>query len=289
MDIYDIETRIGTLVNKYKAYDDAPKKERPLDAFEDLYFHMEGTIDSLHHKAEEVQLERNRGGQAANAPRLNAEIRRGKAQLLQDLPKLLKLAKKKGKSKGKPKTDDQGSSLRQSKGIDPQELEERHRRIADLEARIQEIPDGVLMSTNGDKKKSNILGLNNIDIRIDAMTEASTSRDPSYYEHTEESRNFKNEFEMAKARQDESLDEISKGVDTLRNLAGDMSEEIGKQEDLVSTMEQRMDTVNTEMRSVNARLKQTLFSVRSSRDLCMDVTLICILLGIGAYIYNQLK
>jgi len=241
-------------------------------------------------KAECVQVERRRG-EAANAPRLNAEIRRGKSQLQQDLPKLLKLAKKKGNNKGKKIVGEPGSSLRQTKGIAPHELEERHRRIAELEARVREIPDGVSMGTAQDKGKSSVLGLHGIEIKIDSITGegASMSQDASYYEHTEESRQFKSEFELAKIRQDKDLDEISKGVDTLRNLAGDMGEEVSKQEGVISTMEVQVDAVNSEIRSVNARLKQTLTSVRSSRDLCMDVTLICILLGIGAYIYNQLK
>jgi hypothetical protein len=41
----------------------------------------------------------------------------------------------------------------QTKGIAPHELEERHRRIAELEARVREIPDGVSMGTAQDKGK----------------------------------------------------------------------------------------------------------------------------------------
>mmetsp|Transcript_26396 Transcript_26396/g.44209 ORF Transcript_26396/g.44209 Transcript_26396/m.44209 type:complete len:87 (+) Transcript_26396:351-611(+) len=54
-DIYDIETRIASIVNKYKAYDEEEKKERPVDAFDDLYFQMEGTIDSLNHVRNRLQ------------------------------------------------------------------------------------------------------------------------------------------------------------------------------------------------------------------------------------------
>jgi hypothetical protein len=46
------------------------------------------------------------------------------------------------------------------------------------------------------------------------------------------------------------------------------------------------DTANAEVRTVNAKLKSTLTQLRSSRNLCMDITLICVVLGIAAYIYS---
>ena len=55
---------------------------------------------------------------------------------------------------------------------------------------------------------------------------------------------------------------------------------------MVDVMESKADTANAELRTVNAKLKTTLTALRSSRNLCMDITLICVVLGIAAYIYS---
>lgn len=52
---------------------------------------------------------------------------------------------------------------------------------------------------------------------------------------------------MRRIRQDEGLDFISEGLDTLKNLAEDMNEELDRQ----------VDKANLEIRRTNVRLKQT--------------------------------
>lgn len=52
---------------------------------------------------------------------------------------------------------------------------------------------------------------------------------------------------------------------------------------------EQVDDVGGELKSQNVKLKETLTRLRSSRNFCVDVVLIIILLGIGAYIYSLLK
>jgi SYP7 family syntaxin len=106
-------------------------------------------------------------------------------------------------------------------------------------------------------------------------------------EHTEESRAFNKEFEKSKKIQDEGLDEISKGLRVLKNLGGEMDEEIKRQEPIMDTIDTKMDTVTAEMRTANGRLKSIITSMRSTRHFCIDVTLIFIILGVALYLANS--
>ena len=50
-----------------------------------------------------------------------------------------------------------------------------------------------------------------------------------------------------------------------------------------------MDGANDGLKTNKTRLKEMVTKLRSSRNFCVDVVLLCILLGIGAYIYSLVK
>tara|TARA_B100001057_G_C22633255_1_gene865235 strand:- start:132 stop:284 length:153 start_codon:yes stop_codon:yes gene_type:complete len=50
-----------------------------------------------------------------------------------------------------------------------------------------------------------------------------------------------------------------------------------------------VDGANDGLKTNNTRLKEMVTKLRSSRNFCVDVVLLCILLGIGAYIYSLVK
>ena len=71
----------------------------------------------------------------------------------------------------------------------------------------------------------------------------SLDSNPLHMESTEESRAFRQEFEMAKLRQDEALDEISSGLTTLKSVANDMSEEMKVQNQLMDEIEDKVTRI----------------------------------------------
>nr|GMD71227.1 syntaxin-71-like [Ipomoea batatas] len=62
-------------------------------------------------------------------------------------------------------------------------------------------------------------------------------------------------------REDEGLDFISEGLDTLKNLAEDMNEELDRQVPLVDEIETKVDKATAELKNTNLRLKETINNV----------------------------
>ncbi|KAJ0021372.1 hypothetical protein Pint_32199 [Pistacia integerrima] len=86
--------------------------------------------------------------------------------------------------------------------------------------------------------------------------------------------------------QDQGLDIISEGLDTLKNLADDMNEELDRQVPLIDEIDTKVDKTTADLKNTNVRLKKTLHQVRSSRNVCIDIIFLCVLLGIVSYIYK---
>ncbi|XP_006291675.2 syntaxin-73 [Capsella rubella] len=196
---------------------------------------------------------------------MNAEIRRTKARLLEGVPKLQRLA------------------LKKVKGVSKEELDARNDLVLLLRDKIEAIPETsapVIGSWPASTSHSNI--------RFD--TNVSDHRIGSeYFEPTEESDQFKQEYEMRRIKQDQGLDYIAEGLDTLKNMAQDINEELDRQEPLMDEIDTKIDKAATDLKSTNVRLKDTVTKLRSSRNFCIDIILLCILLGIAAFIYNSVK
>ncbi|CAA0827292.1 Syntaxin-71 [Striga hermonthica] len=123
MSVIDILFRIDDICKKYDKYD--VEKQRSInassdDAFARLYSSFESQIEAIIRKSELAEMETNR----ATVVALNAEVRRTKARLLDEVPKLQKLAQKKVKN------------------LSREELEARTDLVLALPERIQAIPDG---------------------------------------------------------------------------------------------------------------------------------------------------
>jgi hypothetical protein len=69
---------------------------------------------------------------------------------------------------------------------------------------------------------------------------------------------------------------------TGRRRAGD---ELDRQAPVIDDIEQQMDKVTKSLKTNNAKLKGIVSKMRSSRNFCVDIILITVLLAIGAYIY----
>ncbi|GFQ04060.1 syntaxin-71 [Phtheirospermum japonicum] len=256
MSVIDILFRLDDISKKYEKYD--VEKQRSLnsssdDAFARLYSSFESQIDATLRKSELAAVETNR----ATVVALNAEVRRTKARLMDEVPKLQKLAQKKLREFLETDIFDDDLRCRQVKNLTRDEMEARTDLVLALPERIQAIPDG---SRDG-------------------------NFDNDFFEQSEESNQFRQEYEMRKMKQ-ACLDIISEGLDTLKNLAKDMNEELDRQVPLIDEIDTKVDTASSDLRRNNVRLKETLTKVRSSQNFCVDIILVCILLGIVLYLYK---
>ncbi|KAK7261379.1 hypothetical protein RIF29_27688 [Crotalaria pallida] len=263
MSVIDILFRVDSICQKYDKYDIDKQRELNAygeDAFARLYAAVESTIQQALHKSEVASTEQNRAAAAA----LNAEVRRSKGRLMDEVPKLRKLAVKK------------------VKGLSNEEMAIRQDLVLALPERIQAIPDGITAAaanqTGGWAATSA-----SPHIKFDS---SDGHLDSDYFNQSEESNQFRQEYEMRKMKQDQGLDIISEGLDTLKNLAHDMNEEIDRQVPLMDEIDSKVDRAASDIRNTNVRLKKTLTEMRSSRNFCIDIILLCVLLGIVMYIYK---
>ncbi|XP_049378840.1 syntaxin-71-like [Solanum stenotomum] len=263
MSVIDIIFRVDSICKKYEKYDvdKHSANDSSGDAFARLYSSFESQIDTTSEKAEMAAMETNR----AKAVAMKAEVRRTKARLMDEIKKLQKLAQKK------------------VKGLSQEELETRGDLVLMLSERIQAIPDGSTdaAKTTGGRGTSSF----NKNIKFDSEGQFNEG----FYEQTEEGTHFRSEYEMRKMKQDEGLDVISEGLDTLKNLARDMNEELDRQVPLMDEIDTKVDKATTALKNNNVRLKDNINKIRSSKNFFIDIILLCILLGIMAYLYNVLK
>ncbi|KAH7553596.1 hypothetical protein JRO89_XS12G0031400 [Xanthoceras sorbifolium] len=239
MSVIDILTRVDSICKKYDKYDIEKQKGGNVsgdDAFARLYGVVEADIEASLGKAEAAAKEKNK----ASAVALNAEIRRTKARLLEEVPKLQRLAMKK------------------VKGLSPEEFAARNDLVLALPDRIQAIPDG---TATAPKQTSWTTSASRTEIKFDSGVEPIQARD-------------------------QGLDMISEGLDTLKNMAHDMNEEMDRQVPLMDEIDSKVDRAAADLKNTNVRLKDTVNQLRSSRNFCIDIVLLCIILGIAAYLYK---
>ncbi|TXG73874.1 hypothetical protein EZV62_002453 [Acer yangbiense] len=274
MSVIDILFRVDDICRKYDKYD--IEKQRDLnatgdDAFAQLYAVLESEIDKALLKFEAASAETNRAAAVA----MNAEVRRAKARVKQEFPKLQKLAVKK------------------VKGISKEEQETRKELVFVLADRIEAILDGntTAAKSNGGWETS----ASRKNIKFDS-SDGNYSND--FFQESEESSQFRHEYEMRKMKQackipdqysiylEQGLDVISEGLDTLKSLAQDMNEELDRQVPLMDEIDTKVDRATSDLKNNNVRLKETLFKMRSSRNFCIDIILMCVILGIACYLYS---
>ncbi|KAK6244745.1 hypothetical protein QUC31_011154 [Theobroma cacao] len=244
MSVIDILTRVDVICKRYDKYDVEKQRDQNVsgdDAFARLYAAVEADIESALQKGELASKEKSK----ASAVAVNAEIRRTKARLLEEVPKLQRLAVKK------------------VKGISTEELAARNDLVLALPDRIQAIPDGTSAPKQTGGWMSSAPSASRNEIKFDSVKPIQAG--------------------------DQGLDMISEGLDTLKNMAHDMNEELDRQVPLMDEIDTKVDKAAADLKNTNVRLKDTVNQLRSSRNFCIDIVLLCIVLGIAAYLYNVLK
>ncbi|CAL5426550.1 unnamed protein product [Camellia sinensis] len=261
MSVIEILFRVDEICKRYDKYD--ADKQRELnasgdDAFARLYSAVESQMEAAICKSEAVAMETNR----AKAVAMNAEVRRAKARMIEEIPKLQKLA------------------LKKVKGLSKEELSVRSDLVIALPERIKSIPDGSTFAG----KQTGDWGASGSNKKITFDNDGLFGDE--FFQQSEESSQFREEYEMRKQKQDQGLDVISEGLDTLKNLAHDMNEELDRQVPLIDEIDTKVDRTTADLKNTNVRLKQTVNQMRSSRNFCIDIILLCVILGIASYLYN---
>ncbi|BBM98923.1 syntaxin of plants SYP7 [Marchantia polymorpha subsp. ruderalis] len=264
MSVTDLLTRAEALCKKYEKYDLDKKQDATVyknDRFMMLYTTLQADLEAAMQKANDASIEKNRAVVAT----LNAEVRRAKAALKEQIPKLTKYAGKK------------------VKGATKEDLALRPDLVLGLVAKIEDIPDGVVAPRKPVKGKKGKGAAETI--KIDAMSPEQVMSG-SQNQSSEESSSFAQEADRRKAKQDESLEVISEGLTTLGNMAQDINEEMDKQTTLVDEIDSKVDKAATEMKSTNVRLKETLVRLRSSRNIMVDIVCLIVIMSIAAALYK---
>lgn len=88
---------------------------------------------------------------------------------------------------------------------------------------------------------------------------------------------------------DEMLENISTGVNELKEMATEMGKEADKQGVMLEDLDIKVDKVNDELENINIRLRKALESVRKGDRFIVDIILLVILLGLIGYIYSIVK
>jgi len=266
MSIFDVNSRLDALIKKYEKYDATFKerKEYKDDPFMEEHDDIEMQVEQLMAKSEEVAAEQNR----AIAASMNAEIRKAKAAMLTTGVEGLQKKLKKGKN------------------VTKTIVEARQERLKKLIDSIYGIPDGMGGGKRGRGAYSGPGKGGTITLSSAGATGFMNSN-PAYYEHSDATKKFDSEWEYAKRQQDAKLDRIEAGVSTLGDMARNIGEELDKQNPIITDIDQQMDRVAASLRTNNQKLKGLVTQMRSSRNVCLDVVLLCLLLGIGAYMYSM--
>ncbi|KAF4348906.1 hypothetical protein F8388_023313 [Cannabis sativa] len=81
-------------------------------------------------------------------------------------------------------------------------------------------------------------------------------------------------------------DHHQEGIATGEAREEDFTSELDNQVPLVDEIDTKVDKATSDIKNINVRLKQTLNQVRSSHNFCIDIILLCIILGIVSYLYK---
>jgi len=88
---------------------------------------------------------------------------------------------------------------------------------------------------------------------------------------------------------DKELDEIGEGIADLGEIAAMQSEEVQRQNIMLTNVEEKIDNAADHITSVNTKMKETLDQVRGADKICVDIMCILMMIGLGAVFWNLAK
>jgi len=269
-------TTLNNLMNKlYKIETDCnpnaakPEKKEKLDDFSALKKKISQEVKSVRKMIEERNELLSGSEQNSETVKLSAEIRKALKEIEKDAKELEviqkeeedKLQKKKEKGKDVSSADEQEVVLRHELvELAYQHIEECHT-----------LEKSVYKNMNTES----FVGLMN-------PNEPAPSSLPSLDDER---------FQLLirkDAEIDKELDEISKGVGILGQMATQIGQETTIHGLMIEEVEHGVDKANAHLENLNKRLKGVLAKYRRGDRFCIDFILICLLCGIAAYLYTTI-
>lgn len=200
---------------------------------------------------------------------MNAELRKDKQFLLDELPALRQLVS--------------------SKGATPEVERERMERYEEVKRAVEDLSDNATGGTTLRPQRTEF-GSDGRQytrtVMLDGEEMDRALSNPEAYQHTGQTSEFVREATSARQRQDVALDNIELGLSTLKELGTAMGEELERHDGIIDEVGTKMDSATKEMQNNNARLKGLVMKVRSTRRFFIDLILICVVLALGLFIYN---
>lgn len=113
---------------------------------------------------------------------------------------------------------------------------------------------------------------------------SSAADEPEEIQMTEQEMQFQDQVMENEREQDELLDEISKGMDELKQLSLDMNKTLHLQNNMLDTIEKKVDNNITKLKTANARLQEILDSQGGVTTWCPRVFFLIVLVALVVYI-----
>ncbi|VBB19046.1 sorbitol dehydrogenase-2-like [Yasminevirus sp. GU-2018] len=244
------------------------EEERKLSDFDKLRLETNGLVREARKEIDERnQLLKAKTGNTVGTVRMGSDIRMKLRTVDENIKKMEEMAETKSEKKKKLSNEE----IQRRKEII--ELAKLH--VADLrdhERLIKTTPFVEHTSTAG------TFGTGDTIIQLSDLKKLPELDDPQFKEMIEKDREI-----------DQKLDDIETGVRDLKQIAVGMSGELAKQDEIISHIDTKVDTSNAKLKTLNASLKDKLNKIYGADKFCLSFILIVILLGLLAWLYDNLK
>jgi len=104
---------------------------------------------------------------------------------------------------------------------------------------------------------------------------------------SEQEQKFMDQVQANVKEQDEMLDEISKGLDELKELSIDMNKQLTIQNQMIGEVSDEMDKTIEKFKSANGKLKDILDDQGGMTRWCPMIVCICLLLALLGYLFQM--
>lgn len=108
-------------------------------------------------------------------------------------------------------------------------------------------------------------------------------------ELTEEQKQALAQIQQNDKEIDDMINIIGDGLDTLKDIATNMGDELKKQEQKINDIDKNMDTQQEKLDKNNKQLNKLLDEVKKEDHFCRYLVMLVLIVAVGLTLYNMLK